>query len=133
MEYLVDRMGCRESVEFAGQVADTDGLLRAAAILLAPAPAEPFGLSVVEAMSHGLAVVAASGGAHVETVGEAGLLFPPGEVVAAADALRLLAEDPLLLRSVGHALRHRQQERFSLALHLDRLESLYRSLNTDPG
>ena len=131
MESLVDRMACRESVEFIGQVTDTDGLLEAASILLAPAPAEPFGLSVVEAMSHGLAVVAANGGAHVETVGEAGLLFPPGDVTAAADALRLLAEDPLFLRSVGHALRHRQQEHFSLALHLDRLESLYRSLLAD--
>ena len=69
---------------FAGQVADTDGLLAGASVLLAPAPAEPFGLSVVEAMSHGLAVVAAAGGAHVETVADAGLLFPPGDADAAA-------------------------------------------------
>lgn len=131
MELLVDRLGCRGSVEFAGLVADTDGLLAAASVLLAPAPGEPFGLSVVEAMSHGLAVVAAGGGAHVETVGEAGLLFPPGDVDAAAEALRRLGDDPELLRSVGHALRYRQQARFSLALHLDRLESLYRSVVAD--
>ncbi len=124
-------MDCRASVGFAGQVADTDGLLAGASVLLAPAPTEPFGLSVVEAMSHGLAVVAAAGGAHVETVGDAGLLFPPGDVDAAARALRSLADDPGLLRSVGHALRHRQQELFSLALHLDRLEALYRSVAAD--
>jgi len=131
MESLVDRLGCRDSVEFVGQVSDTDRLLTEASILLAPAPAEPFGLSVVEAMSHGLAVVAAGGGAHVETVGEAGLLFPPGGVDAAAGSLRLLAGDPDMLRSVGHALRRRQQERYSLALHLDRLESVYRKVTAD--
>jgi len=86
---------------------------------------------VVEAMSHGLAVVAAGGGAHVETVGETGLLFPPGDIDAAAAALRRLVDNPELLRSIGHALRYRQQERFSLAMHLDRLEALYRSVIAD--
>jgi len=131
LEYLVDRLDCRDSIEFVGQVADTDGFLAAASVLLAPAPAEPFGLSVVEAMSHGLAVVAAGGGAHVETVGETGLLFPPGDIDAAAAALRRLVDNPELLRSIGHALRYRQQERFSLAMHLDRLEALYRSVIAD--
>jgi glycosyltransferase involved in cell wall biosynthesis len=131
LEDLADRLGCRDSVEFAGQVADTDALLAGSSVLLAPAPAEPFGLSVVEAMSHGLAVVAADGGAHRETVGEDGLLFPPGDIDGAAVALDRLASDPGLLHSVGHALRLRQQERFSLDLHLDRLEALYRSVVTD--
>ncbi len=130
LEYLVDRLGLAKSVDFAGQVDDTDALLAGASILLAPAPAEPFGLSVVEAMAHGLAVVAAGGGAHVETVGEDGLLFPPGDVGAAARYLERLGSDPELVTSIGHALRYRQQERFSVALHLDRLEALYRSVAT---
>lgn len=131
LERLTVQLDCTDSVEFAGQVADTDGLLSGASILLAPAPAEPFGLSVAEAMSHGLAVVAAGGGAHVETVGDAGLLFPPGDADAAAAALRRLAADPGLRRSVGLALRARQQERFALDLHLDRLETLYASVVAD--
>ena len=128
MEQLVLALGCSTTVSFAGLVADTDGLLAGASILLAPAPNEPFGLSVVEAMSHGLAVVAAAGGAHIETVGDDGILFPPGDVEAAARGLAMLADDAGTRRAVGTALRYRQQERYSLALHLDRLESLYRSL-----
>ena len=128
LERLADELGCSASVTFAGLVADTDGLLAGASMLLAPAPAEPFGLSVAEAMSHGLAVVAAGGGAHTETVGDAGLLFPPGDADAAARELVRLADDPKLRRSVGRALRSRQQERYSLALHLDRLEALYASV-----
>jgi glycosyltransferase involved in cell wall biosynthesis/GT2 family glycosyltransferase len=128
LERLVDELGCTSSVSFTGLISDTDGLLADSSILLAPAPAEPFGLSVVEAMSHGLAVVAAAGGAHVETVGDAGILFPPGDAGAAASALTRLADDAVERRAVGAALRFRQQERYSLALHLDRLESLYRSV-----
>ncbi len=131
LEALVDRLGCTDSVEFAGQVADTDGLLAGASVFLAPAPAEPFGLSVAEAMSHGVPVVAAAGGAHRETVAGVGLLFPPGDADAAAAELRRLAEDSDLRSSVGRALRARQQERYSLELHLDRLETLYASVVAD--
>jgi GT2 family glycosyltransferase/glycosyltransferase involved in cell wall biosynthesis len=125
LERLARAVGCADSVTFAGHVADTDGLLAGASVLLAPAPAEPFGLSVVEAMSHGLAVVAAGGGAHLETVGEDGRCFPPGDVTAAAAALGGLADDHAELVAVGAALRRRQQERYSIERHLDRLEALY--------
>jgi glycosyltransferase involved in cell wall biosynthesis len=128
LERLVDDLDCASSVSFAGHVADTDGLLAGSSILLAPAPAEPFGLSVVEAMAHGLAVVAAGGGAHLETVGDDGVLFPPGDAGAAAAALARLAADPVALASAGHALRNRQQDRFSIDRHLDRLEALYASV-----
>jgi len=128
LEALVERLGCGDSVEFLGQVADTDALLAGASVLLAPCAVDAFGLSVVEAMSHGLAVVAAAGGAHVETVGDAGILFPPGDADAAGASLLQIGTDPALLHSTGAALRERQRERFSLGLHLDRLESLYRSV-----
>ena len=134
LEHLASELGCSASVEFAGQVTETDALLAGSAILLAPPPLEPFGLSVVEAMSHGLAVVAAAGGAHVETVGTAGILFPAGDVEAAARALSRLADDPTELAAMGAALRYRQQEHYSLALHVDRLEALYRSVTAgEPG
>ena len=125
LERLVDVLGCAPSVTFLGQVSDTDGLLASSSILLAPTPAEGFGLAVAEAMAHGLAVVAAGSGAQVETVADAGLLFPPGDAEAAARELTRLVDEPGLLSAVGHALRARQQERYSLPLHLDRLEALY--------
>jgi glycosyltransferase involved in cell wall biosynthesis len=117
-----------ESVDFIGQVADTDQLLSQSAILLAPAPEEPFGLSVVEAMAHGVPVVGAKGGAHVETIGDDGLLFAPGDSGAAAHALVTLANDIALRRQVGAQLRERQRGLFGLAHHLDRLESVYRDV-----
>ena len=122
---LVDELGMTGSVELVGHVTGTDELLSRSSVLLAPAPREPFGLSVVEAMAHGLPVVAANGGAHAETVGDDGLLFPPGDPAAAAAALRRLGGSPVLRRTIGEALRRRQQDRFSLSRHVDRLERLY--------
>ncbi len=125
---LVDELGVAGSVELVGHVARTDALLSESSVLLAPAPLEPFGLSVVEAMAHGLPVVAAGGGAHLETVGGDGLLFTPGDPSGAAAALARLGGELDLRRSVGIALRHRQQERFTLSGHVDRLERLYRQI-----
>jgi glycosyltransferase involved in cell wall biosynthesis len=121
------------TVDFIGQVADTDQLLSGSSVLLATAPAEPFGLSVVEAMAHGIPVVAAKGGAHIETVGDDGLLFAPGDADAAAQVLETLGKDIALRRQVGTRLRSRQQQLFALPDHLDRLELLYREVIAKTG
>ena len=120
-----DRLGVTGSVEFAGLVADTDGLLAGSSIVLATAPREPFGLSVVEAMAHGVPVVAAAGGAHLETVATAGMLFPAGDAAAAARALVELASSRTRRLEVGAALRRRQQTHYSLGDHVTRLEQVY--------
>ncbi len=125
---LAEVLGLSESVELAGHVRDTDALLAGASIFLATAPEEPFGLSVVEAMAHGVPIVAAAGGGHLETVGDVGALFPPGDATAAAALLRELAGSAERRRTMGRALRARQQERFSLFRHVDRLERLYREV-----
>jgi glycosyltransferase involved in cell wall biosynthesis len=124
---LARQLGVDHSVRFLGLVSDTETLLDGSSILLAPAPREPFGLSVVEAMAHGLPVVAAAGGAHVETLGDAAALFPPGDAPAAAEALIALTDRASRL-PMGERLRQRQRERYSLSGHVDRLENIYRQV-----
>ena len=128
MTDLAGALGVAGSVDFVGQRTDTDTLLSQSSIVLATAPDEPFGLSVVEAMAHGVPVVAADGGAHRETVGDAELLFPTDDAAAGARVLVRLSEDQALRRQLGDHLRRRQQRMFSLGPHLDRLEHLYREV-----
>lgn len=66
---------------FLGRRDDVSDLMGAADILIHPAPAEPFGLVLTEAMAAGLPVVASSGGAAPEIIveGETGLMFVPGD------------------------------------------------------
>lgn len=128
LQQLADDLGVATSVHFAGRIADTDQLLDESSILLATAPDEPFGLSVVEAMAHGVPVVAARGGAHIETVADDSLLFRPGDIDGGAATLTRLSSDLELRRRVGAQLRQRQQQLFALGGHLDGLEAIYREV-----
>jgi len=111
---------------FVGFVPDVGRLLDAASVLLATGPADSFGLSLVEAMARGVPVVAADGGAHRETVGDAGRLFPPGDADAAAQHLRFMADYPAVARDLGLRGQARQRERFELTDHVDALLGVYR-------
>lgn len=83
--------------------------VRAMHVAVAPAPArEPYyfsPLKVLEYMAAGRAVVAAAIGQLRELVraGETGLLVPPGDADALADAVRALAEDEARRRALGAA------------------------------
>jgi len=60
--------------------------------------AEPFGIVVIEAMAAGRTLVASDVGGigEILTHGETGLLVPPGEAGALADAMRRLLDDRVL-------------------------------------
>jgi glycosyltransferase involved in cell wall biosynthesis len=121
-------LGVGGSVQFLGNVEDTDSVLAETSILLAPAPADSFGLAVVEAMAHGIPVVAAGGGGHRETIGPDGCLFPPGDAQEAASCLARLGNDQSLRRLVGERLRARQRRLFAIDLHVERLQQVYASV-----
>jgi len=79
------------SVEFLGRVTDSelaDLYARSRALVLPNV--EEFGIAAVEAQAAGRPVVAAAAGGALETVvdGETGVLVPPGDVEALAEALR---------------------------------------------
>lgn len=66
---------------------------------------EPFGLVAVEAMATGRPVVASQTGGLQDIVhhGETGLLVPPGDAEALAEALATLLDDPALAARMGAA------------------------------
>lgn len=103
------------SVRFLGF---TDALplrMSTAGMVLATAPAEPFGLTVVEAMAHATPVVATASAGHLESVGRvaADALFAVGDVASAGQILARLAEDVSGRQEYGAALRDAQLERFT--------------------
>lgn len=90
-------------------------LYATASVFALPTYREAFGLSFLEAMSFGLPAI----GSRVEAIpeiiahGETGLLVPPGDAAALADALSTLLADPARARRMGAAGRARVAQRFS--------------------
>jgi len=109
-------------VTFTGWTAYVAEELERAGILLASAPAEPLGLSVIEAMAAGVPVVATAFGGHLETVGlVAGApLFPPGDAAAGGAALRSLVSASTRAR-VSAKGRRVVADHFTVERHVDRL------------
>lgn len=127
LEEETKRLGVQDSVRFLGFVEDVDALFRRSRILLAPAPTEPCGLSILEAMAMGLPVVASASGGNLETVGSlpGAALFPPADAGAAAAQLSELAQNDDARSAYGRALLELHRARFTLDGHVDRLMELY--------
>jgi len=132
---LAGELGVDKSCRFLGQVADTTERFGRAGILLATAVAEPFGLSVVEAMASGLPVVASAAGGHLETVAPlpGAIMFAPGDHVSAGEALRLLAQDAERRACYGRDLRARQQSEYSFANFLAKVVAWYTDVLSERG
>lgn len=73
-----------------------DALYRRAVLTCVPSLYEGFGLPALEAMAHGSPLVTTGGSALAEVTGDAGVLVPPGDATALADALGRLLADPEL-------------------------------------
>lgn len=109
-------------------VAELHDAMRAADLVLLPAASELFGNVTAEAMALECAVVAASGGATPEVVGDAGLLFPVGDAAAAASAVGALLEDPARRAALGVAARQRIATCYPLAAMEEGFDALVRDL-----
>lgn len=116
------------SCTFFGSRADVDVFQKRAAIFLAPRADEPFGLSVVEAMAHGLPVVAAAGGGHLETVGSVpgAALYPPEDLASGAQLLRDLAEDADRRKTYAGRLQEAHNRLFSAGRQAAAVLAVYR-------
>ncbi len=98
----------RARIETPGWVADAEleQLYRRATILAFPSLDEGFGIPVLEAMSHGVAVVCSNRSALPEACGDAALLVNPLDEDAIENGLRRLISDDALrqrLRQAGTA------------------------------
>ena len=91
---------------------------------------EGFGLTLIEAMSAGAALVASRAGAAELVVedGVTGVLVPPGDVDALVVALEPLMRDPDLAAAMGQRARARVLAKFSLDAEAAAIAEVYRNI-----
>jgi glycosyltransferase involved in cell wall biosynthesis len=97
-----------------GHCEDLADLYAAADLFLLPSHREGMSFALLEAMAHGLAPVVADGTGNAETVGEAGVVFPAGDLDAMSARLTELAANPNARARLGTAARERIRTKLSL-------------------
>ena len=127
----VARLGIENRVRVPGWLHATarTELLANSDVLVLPSHAENLPMVIVEALSHGVAVIATPVGAVPEVItdGYNGILVPPGDEAALARSIERLVSDARLRRSLGAAARNTHMERFEFENYLRRLTDIWNS------
>jgi glycosyltransferase involved in cell wall biosynthesis len=126
-----EQRGLMDRIHVTGYRLDVHRVLWAMDVLAFPSQKpEGFGRPIVEAMSAGLPVVAVNVGASPELLlhSETGLLAPPGDARALADALGWILARPDLRDTMGAAGRQRAVTRFSEATYVAAVLQVYRDV-----
>ncbi|MDO3383261.1 glycosyltransferase [Gilvimarinus algae] len=136
LKALIEQLQLSERVTLLGNLSEVelDRRLRASDCLCLPSieRTEAFGVVLLEAMSRGKAclvtAVTGTGMAWVVEHEQTGLVVPPNDVDALANALVRLAENRALCKAMGEAGLTRFRERFTIDTSAGGIADIYREL-----
>jgi glycosyltransferase involved in cell wall biosynthesis len=131
---LTERLGISERVIFTGLRTDVPKVLASATVAVMPSLNEALSNVLLESMAAGAPVVATRVGGTPEAVEDRvnGLLVPPADAPALAQAICSLLADPVRAARLGQAARQSINERFSMERMVSATEQLYLALLEAP-
>ena len=128
----IEKAGLSERIVFAGEqnFADIPAIFSALSLVVALSDNEGFGLTIVEAMSSGAAVLASEAGAWPEVVrtGKDGYVVPINDLSAVVEKMDLLLSDQKKLAQMGVNGRQRVLEHYSVQREAKQLVAFFRRL-----
>ncbi|TKD35840.1 glycosyltransferase [Azotobacter chroococcum] len=127
---LASQLGVAAQVRFAGYQADPQPCYALMDVFALASAMEAFGLVLVEAMQAALPVVATRVGGIPGIVdeGASGLLVPPGQPSALAEAILALQRDPTRRQSMGRAGQALATTNFGAERYVRDVDHLYQRL-----
>ncbi|BDC49333.1 glycosyl transferase [Bryobacterales bacterium F-183] len=122
-----EQLGIEDRVKFIGRRDDVAALLASVDMVALASLWEGNPLSVMEAMAAGRACAMTSVGAIPELMehGRSGLIAPPGNAKALAEAMQTLLDNPELRGRMGVAARQRALQKFDHQVMVDSYQDLY--------
>lgn len=126
LERAVAELELEDSVTFLGTREDIPDLLCACDVFAFSSLWEGLGGALIEALALEAPIVSYDIAAAREVVHGCGLLVPPGDVGALAEAIAQAIEDPTLVSMAPGAARTRFEERYSTDSMCDAMGALYR-------
>lgn len=129
-ESMVAEYGLTQKFLFLGQRHDIPELLACCDIGVLPSKAEGFSNALLEYLAAGIPTVATKVGGNAEIIqhGVNGLLTPPNQPDALADAISSLLQNPLLASQLGYAGRQRVGSHFSFERLIAEVDAMYTQL-----
>ena len=133
IERLVRKLNLADQVSFTGRISSAAFVQEYARAGMAVVPSvyEGFGLPAGEAMACGVPVIATTGGALPEVVGDAGILVPPRDTPALAAAIEDLLDDPAKAVALGQQGYQRVQAHFTWQRAAEKTVAAYREVIHD--
>lgn len=121
-----------DRILFVGEIpADKmPAMMQRLSLLVAPPRYEGFGMTPLEAMSSGAAVVASDTGAFADMIveGTTGHVVPVGDSESLIQAVLAITKDPQQLALLGQAARQRVVDHFALAREAAQIDQVYQCL-----
>jgi mannosyltransferase len=128
----IARAGLADRIVFLGQRPSDEmaAWFRRVSVYVAPMRWEGFGLTPLEAMASGAAVVATRTGAAPQLVadGETGFLTPPDDLEALIAAIEPLLADPARAQAMGRAGRAKAVQRHDIDAEAAAIHSVYEAV-----
>lgn len=127
LRHLVVDLALQDAVTFVSSPIETYQLLPSFHIFCSPSIEGGVKQSLLDAMACGKPVVAAGVGGTFEIVqdGVTGIIVPPRDARALADAIIAILDDPARAEEMGRNARQHVEERFALPRMVDLTESVY--------
>jgi len=127
---IAEKLGVKDRIVFWGHRNDVPTLMQCMTICVLPSFAETFPVTLLEAMSLGVPVVATAVAGVPEIVAdqETGLLVPPGDAAALSHAMDRLLSDSDLARWLGERGRESVTSRFAKPKMLGEMRVIYSEL-----
>jgi len=130
-KYSASRLRDGQHMYFPGVISDTEknALFRYTDLFIFPTLADTFPLSVLEAMAHGLPILATRvGGIPHQVDQQCGDLVEPGNPIALRDAFERMIVDRQKLESMGAAARKRAATEFNWPASARKALAAYQSI-----
>ncbi len=133
IENLVAKLGVSDIVHFTGRIANEEfaDYYAKSTIAVVPSLYEGFGIPAAEAMACGVPLISTSGGALPEVVGDAGIIVPPADSKALADAITRLLNSPEERKKYAQAGLDRVSSVFSWKKAAREVAEVYREAIND--
>lgn len=128
------RLGIGDQVQAPGHVDDVDAYYAMADVCILTSHNEPFGYVVLEAMSHGLPIVAFASGGPAEIIrdGRTGYLVADGDTATFAQRVLELLRDGSRRGALGEAARRAVRENYDREAWIGRINAIVKeSVRTD--